>query len=147
PERRKPVGRSGPPRTSALEVLEDRTLLSGLAAFDLNLSGLALSPSAYDPSHVLVKFRDAPVALPGTSRAQALGLVPGLREVQLGRLSGEQALPPYRAAPRARPAEPDSLPTSAAVPNDPKFADHWGLRNTTKPGADIHATQAWDVTH
>jgi subtilisin family serine protease len=40
--------------------------------------------------------------------------------------------------------------STAAVPGDSRFPDQWGLRNTGqlggKVGADIHATQAWDVT-
>jgi subtilisin family serine protease len=37
----------------------------------------------------------------------------------------------------------------ASIPNDPLFADQWGLHNTGqgggKPGADIHALEAWDI--
>jgi subtilisin family serine protease len=34
----------------------------------------------------------------------------------------------------------------ATVPNDPLFAQQWQFLNTTYAGADIQATQAWDVT-
>jgi hypothetical protein len=34
------------------------------------------------------------------------------------------------------------------LPNDPKFRNGslWALQNTTTPGADIHATAAWNLT-
>jgi subtilisin family serine protease len=38
---------------------------------------------------------------------------------------------------------------SATIPNDPFFSQLWGLHNTGQnggtPGADIHATEAWDL--
>ncbi len=50
--------------------------------------------------------------------------------------------------------EPNYILHSDAIPNDPSFANLWGMRNTGqvingvagKPGADISATLAWDVT-
>ena len=46
--------------------------------------------------------------------------------------------------------EPDLAFQATAVPNDPSFASQWALRNTGQNGgvvgADIRATQAWDVT-
>lgn len=32
------------------------------------------------------------------------------------------------------------------TPNDPKFIDQWGLKNSGNPGADIHAVDAWLTT-
>jgi subtilisin family serine protease len=56
--------------------------------------------------------------------------------------------------PRVAWAEPNASRVGAAVPNDPFFAELWGLRNTGQTvndaagaaGADIHALQAWDRT-
>ncbi|HEU4753076.1 MAG TPA: S8 family serine peptidase [Armatimonadota bacterium] len=52
--------------------------------------------------------------------------------------------------PAVRVAEPDYLLHAAAVPNDPRFASLWGMRNTGQTGgvsgADIDAVHAWDVT-
>lgn len=31
------------------------------------------------------------------------------------------------------------------LPNDPEFSKQWGLKNSTNPGKDIHAEQAWDI--
>jgi subtilisin family serine protease len=45
---------------------------------------------------------------------------------------------------------PNYSRTPATVPNDPLFGQLWGLRNTGQngglTGADIDATQAWDIT-
>lgn len=47
-------------------------------------------------------------------------------------------------------AEPDHIIRLHAVPSDPRFTEQWALRNTGqtggKPGADIHASEAWQVT-
>lgn len=57
--------------------------------------------------------------------------------------------------PGLRGFEPDRLYGASAIPNDSLFSDQWGLRNTGQfvpgsglgtSGADIHATQAWDIT-
>lgn len=47
--------------------------------------------------------------------------------------------------------EPDCILAAASMPTDPGFASQWALANTAVGGygtfgADIHATQAWDVT-
>jgi thermitase len=42
-------------------------------------------------------------------------------------------------------AEPNGIAVHQAIPNDPRFNEQWGLRNTINPGADIHAEAAWDV--
>ena len=47
--------------------------------------------------------------------------------------------------------EPDFVFQASSIPNDPGFTSQWGLSNTAiggygVVGADIHATQAWDVT-
>lgn len=51
-------------------------------------------------------------------------------------------------------AEPNYILHAIAIPNDPRFGELWGLRNTGQailgvpgtPGADISATLAWDVS-
>ena len=46
--------------------------------------------------------------------------------------------------------EPNYVIHASRLPNDRGFGEQWGLRNVGqyggKPGADIHATDAWDVT-
>jgi subtilisin family serine protease len=68
-----------------------------------------------------------------------------------GNLSVDEAVAMANADPRIEYAEPDHFIYPAeTVPNDPMFADMWGLNNTGvpfgKPGADIAATRAWDIT-
>jgi len=41
--------------------------------------------------------------------------------------------------------EPNYIVTADATPNDPSFGSLWGLKNNSVPGADIHATAAWDL--
>jgi MYXO-CTERM domain-containing protein len=48
-------------------------------------------------------------------------------------------------------AEPAYVHQLAATPNDPDFSDQWGLQNdgsisTSIEGADVQATDAWDIT-
>jgi subtilisin family serine protease len=46
--------------------------------------------------------------------------------------------------------EPNYVLQASRLPNDRGFGEQWGLRNTGQyggsPGADVHATEAWDVT-
>ena len=59
----------------------------------------------------------------------------------------------YQASGLVEFAEPDYLIHSAALPNDPAFANGtlWGLRNLGqnggRAGMDINAPAAWDITH
>lgn len=43
-------------------------------------------------------------------------------------------------------AEPNFVQRAFAVPDDPRFAEQWGLHNAASPGTDIHAPAAWDRT-
>ncbi|HYK90723.1 MAG TPA: S8 family serine peptidase, partial [Acidobacteriota bacterium] len=75
-------------------------------------------------------------------------------------ISAEEAIARLRTDPRVRIAEPDYVVhTQDNVPNDPHFKYLWGLQNLgqgsygssgcttcSKPGADIAAAQAWDLT-
>ncbi|HYP28894.1 MAG TPA: S8 family peptidase [Blastocatellia bacterium] len=80
----------------------------------------------------------------------------GLYLVQLdGSASVEDAIRRAQADPRVEYAEPNYLARLAVVtPNDDFFSQMWGLQNlgldpfgrVGKPGADIAATRAWDVT-
>jgi subtilisin family serine protease len=88
------------------------------------------------------------------SIARSLPL-PGLALIEL-----PNDLNPLRAARRAAAmpgvayAEPDQLVDYRVIPNDPLFGRQWALRNSGqailarkgKPGADIAATSAWDLT-
>src|SRR5207253_7927027 len=57
-----------------------------------------------------------------------------------GASSLEAVIRAYSAAPRVRYAEPDYLAFPAETPNDPAFANQYGMRA-------IQAPAAWNVTH
>ncbi len=74
----------------------------------------------------------------------------GLRVLELDSTdSADRAIARLRATGRYEFVEPDYLRRAAIVPNEKKFADLWPLLNTGqlrgRPGADIKATQAWDI--
>jgi subtilisin family serine protease len=123
------------------------------------------------PGQVLVRFReDAAVS---KNRANLSLVTRDARQIslQLERLDGRDFVPGLRlarVAPEetfaaiealaARPdvlyAEPNYLRHKNAVPNDPRYPELWGLKNTGQPvyshpgtpGSDIKAEQAWDIT-
>ncbi len=65
-----------------------------------------------------------------------------------------QAVRDLERDPRVLYAEPNAPRVAFATPNDRFFGQQWGLQNTGQvvantggtPGADIHASAAWDVT-
>ncbi|MEO6462468.1 MAG: S8 family serine peptidase, partial [Candidatus Eisenbacteria bacterium] len=65
------------------------------------------------------------------------------------RLSIEEALERLRRIPNVEHAEPNYEIHLLAVPNDPRFPELYGMRNTGQTGgtagADIRATSAWDL--
>jgi subtilisin family serine protease len=75
----------------------------------------------------------------------------GLYVVQLAEdVSVDEALRRAASDPRVAYAEPDYLITTMVTPNDSLFNEMWGLSNSGVPfgkaGADIGATNAWDLT-
>lgn len=131
----------------------------GLAAFAflfLLLPAWAQQPTEFFQGHeaagreVLVKFREAtPQALGqalNEADADAVEHIGGIGVYRIrSRSKNVDAL--VRAL-SARPdvlyAEPNYLLKTTAVPNDPRFSELWGLRNTST-GADIRAVPAWDL--
>lgn len=68
-----------------------------------------------------------------------------------GSLSVEEAVERMSNDPRVEYAEPNYLLYPSTMPNDSLFTQQWSLMNTGvfgtgKPGADISATRAWDLT-
>jgi hypothetical protein len=113
----------------------------------------------YVSNEVLVRFR------PGVSframehshsvlSAQVLRrwtLVPGLQLVRIPKgMSVKEAVRRYRQDANLLYAEPNYLLHVFQTPNDPDFSQMWNLHNTGQlggvPSADIHATQAWNLT-
>jgi hypothetical protein len=78
-------------------------------------------------------------------------LVPGLELVKTKPgVAVEDALRVYQAAPVVLYSEPDYYYYTQTLPNDPGFAQQWGLHNVGQTGgtldADINAPEAWGVT-
>ena len=123
------------------------------------LAQSTLPKDKYVPGHVLVKFRPSAGRLAMGSAhmaasadvAHTFSSVEGL---QLVRLSSSaklgEALAAYRANPDVQYAEPDYIVHAFRTPNDALFPTMWSLLNTGQnsgtPGADIKATQAWNIT-
>ncbi len=141
-----------------VEALEERHLLSGGSFFE---SGLVVDFDSYDPSGIIVRFRQAAdcatTCIPNkndwanASRSRPLPLVPGLHKVFLPEsVSVDDALAAYRGNPNVLYAEPDYRVSLAAKPTDPFFGELWGLDNTGQtagtPGADIDAPEVWEVS-
>ena len=130
-------------------------LLSAALVSSLAIAGTAVA-APYDADTVIVKFEPG---TPGVTKAAALG-VPGVGQT-LGRIDGVGAnvvrvsSDPAKVArrldrnPNVVYAEPNFLLSATATPNDPFFADEYGLHNTGQSGgtsdADIDAPEGWDA--
>ncbi len=86
----------------------------------------------------------------GCNETQQLTLVQGLSHasVQSG-MHTHAALSSLQANSAVLYAEPNYIVTAAAIPNDPRFVELYGLNNTRQtggtPDADIDAPEAWDI--
>jgi serine protease len=107
-------------------------------------------------NEVLVKFRTAPLA--SIFQAQAAEDVIQSEAVgSIGAMRFRSASKNVAALIRELAARADveyvepnyilhTIDTANAIPNDPRFGELWGLRNTGFPGADISAVPAWDIS-
>jgi subtilisin family serine protease len=114
----------------------------------------------YVPDEVLVRFQPgttgaamaAAHAAVGASVVKAFTIVNRLQLVKLAPgVDVKQAIRRYRQNSSVLYAEPNWIvQTAETVPNDSRFGELWGLRNTGQnggtPDADIDATNAWDLT-
>ncbi|HKQ61612.1 MAG TPA: S8 family serine peptidase, partial [Candidatus Polarisedimenticolaceae bacterium] len=109
----------------------------------------------YRPGEVLLKFREEASSQSRSRILAELGATPlralrgGAQRARLGGTTVEQAIARYAGDPAVQYIEPNYLVEAAAIPDDPRFPELWGLRNVGQtggtPGADIAATLAWDV--
>jgi hypothetical protein len=87
----------------------------------------------------------------GGARLKRFNSVKNLELVKIPpMMSVESALQAYRGNPEVLHAEPDYIVKALAIPDDLYFPSLWGFWNTGQeggiPGADIKATNAWDIT-
>ncbi|HEX8072836.1 MAG TPA: S8 family serine peptidase [Pyrinomonadaceae bacterium] len=141
--------------------------LRSARAVDGTPAAPAASPKAaaeFVPGELLVRFRadagpakyaqranvalrtDAGEIQATVERVTNTEMVDGLRLARVAPADTEAALEAFRRNPDVLYAEPNFVWRKQALPNDPRFAEMPGLRNTSYPNADIDAEQAWDIT-
>ena len=135
--------------------------------FVVTLTGHAQNTSTYFyngqevvANEVLVKFRAVSLisiiqaeAAENVDRAQGIGGTGVLRFHSAGK-NVATLIRELSARPDVQYVEPNYIVRSVTVPNDPYFGELWGLQNTGqtilgqpgKPGADISAVAAWDIS-
>jgi subtilisin family serine protease len=149
-----------------LELLEDRTVPSGLPPGYVDFNALRLDTNAYDPTRIVVKLRDGVEAaslsvLPGTQVGDEIApdLVPDLRTIHItGSATVAEVVQAYSSNPLVEYATPNYMVSIALTPNDPQFNNPgppggggllYGMHNTGQFGgvvdADIDAPEAWDI--
>ena len=123
------------------------------------------------PGEILVRYRTETEAKVKESRVESVSILGKQMTVQVESFDGGKLITGLRIA-RVAPentleavaalnqepdvvyAEPNYIMRKRTMPNDPLFADMWGLRNTGQTigsptpvsGADIKAEQAWNIT-
>ena len=122
-----------------------------LVAVAAGLCLAATASASYDAHTVLVKFA------PHTTAAQraalgasdVVGSVQGLGVKVVRVSSPSAAVAALNRSPLVQYAEVNQILTASATPNDPRFAEEYGLNNTGQtggtPDADIDAPEGWDA--
>jgi len=130
--------------------------------FAASFLGVGMAPAdpggiPHQQGEVILKFKsnasqhDKDVILSQLGGAKIKGL--GRIKAELRRLGDdltvEEAVALFKNNSKIEYIEPNYIWTAEEVPNDPMFSQLWGMENTGQtggtPGADIHATNAWDV--
>ncbi len=119
----------------------------------------------YKPGELLVRFapksdgkqrtlsekNDFLDSISGGNVKHSYKIVPGLTLVKLREnLSVEDAVPAFKSTSGILYAEPNyKIKLLSTFPNDPNFAQLWGMHNEGQTGgtegADIEAPEAWDI--
>lgn len=121
-----------------------------LVRFRSNSTGKRLGPQ-------LVTTRTGrQLALSITAIGPGPEIVEGLRVAQVDPADTSNAIEALRSRPDVVYAEPNFIRKALVTPNDPRFPEMWGLKNTGQrstfggnpgtPGNDIRAEQAWTIT-
>src|ERR1700682_2744716 len=115
----------------------------------------------YVAGELLIGFAAGASSQDEDSAARSVGaynstsVTSSVRKLRLGKGNEAAAISALLKQSKVRFAEPNYIVHTTLIPNDPSFAQLWGLRNTGQPvnsapggtpGADISATAAWDVT-
>lgn len=109
----------------------------------------------YAPGRVIVKYKQSVRGVTRASMREALGAEVVVRleliDAELLNVRGvsvPEAVARLRLDPRVEYAEPDYIVHGLRTPDDPRYSEQYGLRNTGQtggvPGADIGAEAAWD---
>jgi subtilisin family serine protease len=141
--------------------LQSAPLFSQSAAGTSGLALTAVEGRQAIAGEVLVQFKGSAAATSSdrvlAGRIDAEHNVPvgrhGLRRFRSRAFDVDALLAFFRAQPDVAFAEPNYVVRAQTVPNDPQFGSLWNLLNTGQlivgtfgtPGADISATNAWDV--
>jgi subtilisin family serine protease/subtilisin-like proprotein convertase family protein len=110
----------------------------------------AIDHAIYDPTHILVKWRDRlGHSTKYTQASEALGN--GLYRLTLkSGISVPQAMSGLRAGGGTTVVQPDYVVSISRMPDDPSIGTLWGLDNTGQSGgtanADINAPEAWNTS-
>jgi subtilisin family serine protease len=132
-------------------------VLATAAALLLALPLIAFAaPPKIIPGELIVRYKDTttPAARAGFRGRADAALVKEfqpfrMEHLRLRGMSTEAAMRRFERDPDVEYVEPNYEITLDAVPNDPRFPELYGMRNTGQtggtPGADIRATNAWDV--
>jgi thermitase len=133
-----------------------RTLRASLLACVLVLAFAGTAAAAeFVPGRVIVKYNAGTSATRIASLERAAG-VAGLHRTILGGArvvtvagSVTTAVAQLNRSAAVQYAEPDYVLRATAIPNDPRFAELYGLNNTGQtggtPDADIDAPEGWDA--
>jgi subtilisin family serine protease len=131
-------------------------VLSLFCAFLLHAgSALAAPPVRYAPDEVLIKFKPGTAALTRANIRASMHATTvkefkfiGVEHMKLKGMTADQAIAKFRHNPNVIYVEPNYELTADVTPNDPRFPELYGMRNTGQTGgtagADIKATLAWD---
>ncbi len=116
------------------------------------------APAAAEAGGILIKFRSTTSLRNQTRSLRSAGcrgvqnftLVSGLTYARItSGLNTAQTISLLALDPNVEYAEPNYMLTAADIPNDPRFADLYGLNNSGQTGgvvdADIDAPEAWDL--
>ena len=114
--------------------------------------------SLQQSNSVLVRFksgvnnatRQQVLSVSGCAETKQFKLVRGLSQASINSgMKMRQVLNNLQSNNAVLYAEPNYIVSAAAIPNDPRFAELYGLNNTAQTGgtvdADIDAPEAWDV--